>query len=301
MLGWVVSWGQGPPLALALDAPTVGQRLVVLVIRVVSRGWALPGAWVILPAGATHAWRRPALPRGWPVIVLAARGLEAPWWFRRSTRRGWPPFVRLNTGGSFRPAGAPCWRPLMPCVPRPGTRGRGVGRALTRLQVAGTVLARWEEGSKDPGLIRTDLPPAASDAGWEGRRAGIDQGCKRTNRAGWPGHRTRRTDPARAARRWLAVAGATVWWRRGGGAAEETRPASTLRDGTAWCPGHPRSRRATRLRLVRVFRPGWVALLVAWLRQEPWPEGRCVPEPWPAVPGLEDEAWEPTMALPEAA
>ena len=60
-------------------------------------------------------------------------------------------------------------------------------------------------------------------------------------------------------------------------------------------------RRATRLRLVSVFRQGWVALLVAMLRQEPWPQGRFVPEPWPAVPAWEEEAPEPQWALPKAA
>jgi len=35
LLGWVVSGWQGTPLALALAAPTLGQRLVVLAIGVV--------------------------------------------------------------------------------------------------------------------------------------------------------------------------------------------------------------------------------------------------------------------------
>ena len=84
LLGWVVSGWQGTPRALAIDATTVGQRFVVLAVRVVYRGCAMPVAWVILPAGAKHAWRRawrrllrrrrPAIPRGWPVIGLAARG-----------------------------------------------------------------------------------------------------------------------------------------------------------------------------------------------------------------------------------
>jgi hypothetical protein len=85
LVGWVVSGWQGPQLALALDATTLGQRCVVLAIRVVSRGWAISVAWVSVPAGATHAWRRewrrvlrllrPALPRGWRVSVLADRGV----------------------------------------------------------------------------------------------------------------------------------------------------------------------------------------------------------------------------------
>jgi hypothetical protein len=58
LLGWVVRGWQGRQLALAIDATTLGQRCVVLAVSVVYRGCALPVAWVILPAGAHHAWRR---------------------------------------------------------------------------------------------------------------------------------------------------------------------------------------------------------------------------------------------------
>jgi hypothetical protein len=107
--------------------------------------------------------------------------------------------------------------------------------------------------------------------------------------------------PDRAARLWLAVAVVTLWLLRVGGAADETMPASTLLDVTGLCLERPRTRRATRLRLVSVFRQGWVALLVALLRQEPLPEGRFIPEPWPAVPAWADETCEPQSALLEAA
>jgi len=149
LLGWVVSWWQGTQLALAIDATTLGQRFVVLAVSVVSRGCAIPVAWVILPAGAKPAWRQEwwrllrrrhrALPRDWTVLVLADRGLYAPWLFRRITRLGWHPFLRINTGGSFRPAGAPCWRPFLTFVPRPGTSWRGTGIAFTRNQVPCTL------------------------------------------------------------------------------------------------------------------------------------------------------------------
>jgi hypothetical protein len=311
LLGWVVSWWQGTQLALALDATTLGQRFVVLAISVVYRGCAIPVAWVMLPAGAKHAWRREwlrrlrrlhrAIPRGWTVIVLADRGLYAPWLFRRITRLGWHPFLRINSGGSFRPAGATCWRPLTSLAPRPGTSWRGTGLALTRTQVACTLLARWEEGYKDPWLILTDLPPEASDAGWYGLRAWIEQGLKITKRAGWQWHRTRMHDPERAARLWLAVSVATLWLLSVGGAAEETIPVSTLLDVTGVCPARPRTRRATRLGLVSVFRQGWVRLLVALLRQDPLPEGHFVPEPWPVVPPLLEEVGELALAMPEAA
>ena len=108
-------------------------------------------------------------------------------------------------------------------------------------------------------------------------------------------------DPDRAARLWLAVAVATLWLLSVGGTVDETIPVSTLLDVTGLCPERPRTRRATRLRLVSVFRQGWVALLVALLRHDPLPQGRFVPEPWPVVPPLEEEAHEPAMAMPKAA
>jgi hypothetical protein len=83
-LGWVVRWWHGTQLALALDATALGTRFVVLAVRVVYRGGAMPVAWVGLPAHTKPAWRRewlrlrrrlgPAIPRGWTVIVLADRG-----------------------------------------------------------------------------------------------------------------------------------------------------------------------------------------------------------------------------------
>jgi len=94
---------------------------------------------------------------------------------------------------------------------------------------------------------------------------------------------------------WLAVAVATLWLLSVGGEADATVPAHTVPDGTALVPAQPRTRRATRLRLVRVFRRGWSLILVALLEQAPLPMGRCRPEPWPAVTARE----EPAPALPD--
>jgi len=272
----------------------------------------MPVAWVGLPAQTTQAWRRawlrlgrrlrPASPHGWKVSVVTERGVDAPWRFWRLVRLGWPPFVRLHTGGTFRPAGPPGLRPLHSFVPQPGTRWRGRGPAFQQAgrQGACPLLALWAEGSTAPGLLLTALPPEASEACWYGRRAWIAQGFTIPKRAGWQWHRTRMRAPERAARLWLAVAVATLWRRSGGGAADDI-PASTLPDVPALCPGRPRTRRATRLRLVSVCRPGWVALLVALLRPEPWPQGAVVPEPWPAVPPWEEEKRELELARPQAA
>jgi len=314
LLAWVVSWWQGTQLALALDATTLGTRFVVLVISVVYRGCAIPVAWVVLSATEKHAWRRewlrmlrqlrPAIPTGWTVIVLADRGLYARWLFRRITRLGWHPFLRINTGGTFRPKGHVRGVPLQTLVPEPGTSWQGTGIAFKgrHRQLHCTLLACWEAGYKDPWLILTDLPPEASSAGWYGLRAWIEQGFKITKRAGWQWHRTHMTKPERAARLWLAVAVATLWLLSVGGEADETIPASTVPDITALVPTPRRMRRATRVRLVSVFRQGWIRILVALLNQAPLPIGRFIPEPWPAVPVPEqEELLLPDLEMPQAA
>ena len=91
------------------------------------------------------------------------------------------------------------------------------------------------------------------------------------------------SDPQRAARRWLAVAVATLWLLSVGGAAEDTILVGTLPAWPATLRLPPRQRQATRLRLVSVFRRGWQCSLVALLHHRRLPTGRCVPEPWPSV------------------
>jgi hypothetical protein len=293
---WVLRRWQGTPLALALDATTLGTRCTVLAIRVVDRGCAMPVAWTILPANQPEAWRRhwrrrlrqlrPAIPRGWTVMVLADRGLYAGWRFRRMVRLGWHPFLRLNTGGTFRPDPQATYRPLRRFVPGPGLRWRGTGIAFKRpaRRWRCTLLACWEEGHKDPWLMRTALPPEASEAGWYGLRAWIEQPFTWIKRAGWPWQRTRMTQPERAARWWLAVAVATLWLLSIGGVADHMIPDRTRLEVSPALAGQRRQRRATRLRLVSIFRRGGITLLVAWLTQDPRPLGDFLPEPWPTGP-----------------
>ena len=287
---------------------------MVLAISVLYRGCAIAVAWVVLEAGKKKAWRRQwlrmlrqlraAVPRGWTVMVLADRGLYARWLFRRIVRLGWHPFLRINNGGTFRPEGSPLYRPLTSLAPEVGTQWSGRGTAFKgrARQLECTLLARWDAGHQDPWLILTDLPPEASDAAWYGLRAWIEQGFKVTKREGWQWQRTRMRAPGRAARLWLAVAVATLWLLSVGGETDEEVPEGTLTDVTALCPPKRRSRHETRLRLVSVFRRGWIRLLVALIRQEPLPAGRFVPEAWPRAPeAVEEEVIEAVEALPKAA
>jgi hypothetical protein len=191
--------------------------------------------------------------------------------------------LRVNTGGSLRPTPSVHYRPFRELVPQPGTQGVGTGTAFQgpRRRLNCTLLARWEEGDKDPWLLLTDLAPSAGEACWYGLRAWSEQGFKITQRGGWQWQRTRMADPRRAARLWLAVAVATLWLLRVGGWAEDTVPESTLLALAATDARPARQRRATRLRLVSIFRQGWILILVALLNHRGLPRGRFRPEPWP--------------------
>ena len=296
LLAWVLRLWEGTQLALALDATPLADRFTVLVISVVYRGCAIPIAWTVLTANVEKAWRPEwlrmlrqvsrAVPPTWTVIVLADRGLYARWLFRRITRLGWHPFLRINTGGTFRPTGERQGVPLKTLVPQPGCQWSGTGVAFKGRQrrLRCTLLARWEAGYQDPWLILTDLPPTVGEVGWYRLRAWIEQGFKRTKRGGWQWQQTRMTDPVRAARLWLVIAVATIWLVSVGGEADETLPATPLPDLATVLPPPPRSHQASHLRLVSVFRRGWNLILAALLNQTPLPHGRLVPDSWPTRP-----------------
>jgi len=127
----------------------------------------------------------------------------------------------------------------------------------------------------------------------------IEPGFKITKRGGWQWQRTRMTDPQRAARLWLAVAVATLWLLSVGGLAEDTIPESTLLPLAVDDVPASRSRRATQLRLVSVFRRGWITILMALINQHRLPRGRFKPEPWPSAAA--DNTLRVPMELPLAA
>ena len=172
-------------------------------------------------------------------------------------------------------------------TPQVGMRWRGRGTAFSTkaAQLDCTLLAWWDEGHTEPWVVLTDLPPECSDACWYGLRAWIEQGFKDQKRGGWQWQQTRMTDPARAERLWLAIAVATVWLLRVGGAAEAAIEASTVPELRLWAqPAAPR------WRLVSVFQRGWMTILTALLGQRRLPLGRFVPEPWPEIPNLHEAA-----------
>ena len=294
LLRWVLQWWHGPQLALALDATTLGDRL-----------WSWPSA---SSTGAVRSrWpgpscrpRRPDLESRMATLAAAVAGHRAGD-HDGHCAGGSGAVCPLAVSGHCPPGVAPPAtgeRGRVVSAPRPGalavvvqlrppagTRWQGAGTAFKTAPVPCTLLACWEPAQAERWLLVTDLPPTTSTAAWYGLRAWIEQGFKLTKRGGWQWQRTRMTHPARAARLWLAVAVATLWLVSVGGVAEDAIASSTVLDVTAVLGAQRRQRRATRLRLVSVFRRGWITILVALLRHEPLPPGRLQPEPWPALPG----------------
>lgn len=291
LLQWVLQHWEGKQLALGLDATTLGQRFSVLCVSVLYRGCAIPVAWVVLPATEKEAWRphwlrllrrlHGVIAREMTVIVLSDRGLYAGWLFRRIRRLGWHPLMRINLGGQFRLDGKHAFVPFKELVPRVGASWSGLGTAFKtpQSQLRCTLLACWEQGYKDPWLLLTDLPPENSNAAWYGLRAWIEQGFKLTKSAGWQWHKTRMTDPSRAARLWLAVAVATLWLVSVGGQADAAVEQATVPDLVV-----KRRHSGTRWRATGVFRRGLVIILSNLLNQQLTLVGLFVPEPWPDSP-----------------
>jgi len=293
LLGWIVSkWPHGEcRLALGMDATTLSDRFTVLCVSVLYRGCAIPVAWKVLRSGEKGPWEpywkalftclQASVPKEWTVIVLADRGLYAPWLYRHLVSLGWHPFLRINLGGKVRPLGAERFDWLSSLVPKPGTAWSGVVDCFVERTVRCTLLACWQEGYADAWLVLTDLAPEAANVVWYCMRGWIEGGFKDTKRGGWQWHQTKMTDPARASRLWLAIAVATLWVVSVGGEADATEPVSGL---DALPELHVARRKTTQRsqpRMQSCFARGlqriWVALLDGRLLLV----RRFFPEPWP--------------------
>jgi hypothetical protein len=295
LLAWIVRLWTTDQIALTIDATNLADRLVVLAVCVVYRGCAIPVAWTILPAEQPQAWRRewlrmlrllrPAIPPSWNVLVLADRGLYAGWLFRRIVRLGWHPFLRIKQGSSFRPQASAQFVRLNCLVGQVGQRWRGRGTAFAT-RGSGldcTLVAWWGQGHAEPWFVLTDLPPEASDAQWYGLRSWCEQAFKCTKRGGWQWQQTQMSDPVRVARLWLALSVATLWMITLGSELEVgcEEPQPDLPD-LAVLLG---VRAGQVRRRTRLFRLGWLWLLVQLIQEQALPTPRrLVPEPWPEVP-----------------
>ena len=291
LLAWVLRLSQASTLALAIDASSLQDRFVLLVVSVVYRGCAIPVAWTVVPAGQRGSWRpcwlrllrslRAAIPAELTVLVLADRGLYAGWLFRRIVRLGWHPFLRVNNHTTFRPSGRARFYRLDELVPLAGSRWQGTGTAFKTkaAQVNCTLTGYWGEGASEAWCVLTDLPPSACSVTWYGLRAWCEQGFKCLKRGAWFWQNTRLSDPERVARLGLALAVATLWMLSVGSELDELLHDQTVPD--LYGLLH-QSARTPRQRQVSVLRLGllWVLVRLLQGKSVPLPR-RLIPEPWP--------------------
>lgn len=293
LLGWVLSlWPEGDRrLSLALDATTLKDVFLILVISVVYQGTAIPIAWAILPANQKNAWKghwlrllarlRGSTPADWQVIVLADRGLYARWLFQAIQACHWHPFLRINLGGTYCSKGRAQFLPLKQLLPKPGAVWQGQVTCFQNHPLTCTLLATWGPSCKEPWLILTDLLPEQASAAWYGMRSWIEDGFKDLKRDGWLWHKTRMTDPIRAERFWLVLAVATLWVVNVGGQAHADLP---LARPDRLPPTHPAVRSKilpAPPRRLSFFSRGLIALWINLLHHLPIVLHPFSPAPWP--------------------
>ena len=287
LLRWIVCWwaAEERRMVLAMDATTLGDRYVVLAISVVYRACAIPIAWKVFASSGQTGWKAEWLalfahfsgiiPPDWTVLVLADRGLYANWLFAAIRKLDWHPFLRINANGKYRLTGSSQFMPMSQLVAHRGCSWSGRATCFKSHPVEASLLVRWADGYDHPWLILTDLFPEQAAIAWYAMRAWIECGFRHTKRGGWQWNQTRMTDPARAARHWLAMAVATLWVVSVGGEVDAKLPACTL----APLPNYPpRPRSRSHPRLLSCFRQGIFAIFFALIKNNPLPLGSFLPD-----------------------
>jgi len=308
LMRWIIDWWQGTQVAIAMDATALSLNFTVLSISVVYRSCAIPVAWTITKGNAKGKWNKhwlrmlrsiaPSIPKDYTVLVLTDRGLYSPKVFKCVRKIGWHPFMRINANGTFLPTGESEFCPITSFASKPGESWQGTGIAFKSRRIPSTLVAYWEEGYKEPWFILTDLPPEVIHACWYGMRGWIEQGFRTIKRGGWQWNGTRMQDPKRAERLWLAISVSTIWLLSVGGESEANdeiifpNVVDYLEQFAVPHPKPRQKRKKAQLRLVGVFRRGWVVILTSFIRHEPLPLGRFIPEPWymPACKPLQNNS-----------
>jgi Transposase DDE domain len=290
-------WQGKKELVLAMDASTLGERFTVLSISVMYRGCGMPIAWKIIEAGQEGEWRpywegllsalEGVVPSDWKVIVMADRGLYAPWLYRGIQRLGWHPMLRVKEDLSFRTAGEESFSPMGMRVKRRGRGWKGKGQWSEHGErMEGTVLIRWEKGYEEKLVVVTDLDEKESNAAWYQMRFWIEDEYKDHKSAGWGWEQTKMTDPKRAERQWLARAVAMQIAVLVGGQEEaceqeHKQKKACKRSGKRRRGRPPKPVSRPRGREQSVLMAGQQSIQAAVIRGQEIPQGHVVTEEWP--------------------
>jgi Transposase DDE domain len=290
-------WEGKKELALAVDATTLGERFTVLSISVMYRGCGIPIAWKIIPAMQEGAWRpywegllaalEGIVPSDWKVIMMADRGLYAPWLYRAIQRLGWHPMLRVKESLSFREQTEETFSPMSMRVKRRGRGWSGKGEwSEDGERMKGTVLIRWEKGYEEKLVVVTDLSEKEGNAAWYQMRFWIEDEYKDHKSGGWGWEQTKMTDPKRAERQWLARAVAMQVAVLVGGQEEaceqeHKRKKARKRSGKRRVGRPPKPVHRPRGREQSCLMRGQQTIQAAVARAEEIPVGHVVTEEWP--------------------
>jgi hypothetical protein len=218
LLNWVLTVWRSPDkmMVLALDATTLRQTFTVLSISVLIGRCAIPIAWTVLTATQPGAWkphwqgllRSLPVPTDLTVLALADRGLYAKWLFKTMVAVGWHPLLRINAQGWVQVHETGQRLPLAQlanaCL---GKWWHGQVTCFSAdKRLTCTLLVLWDRQQQAAWLLVTDLPPAQVSPTWYLLRMWIEAGFKALKSAAFHWERTRRLDPARTERLWLALA-----------------------------------------------------------------------------------------------
>lgn len=297
LMKWVMSLWQTKEVALAIDATSLGQNFVVLVVSTVCLGCAIPVAWKVIQGQEKGSWKghwekllksiSKAIPKEKQVIVLADRGLYAKWMYQQIVDLGWHPFLRINHQGNYRIEGNYHFSPLSTLLNKKGNNWSGKVTVFStpKKQLKCSLIACWEDGYTDPWLIVTDLTPNFAKVSWYSLRCWIERSFKFIKRSGFGWHQTKMRDPKRAERMWLVLAVSTLWVVSVGNQSElEISNDSPFPDlSSLFSSYRTLSRSPSQFRLLSVFRRGILTILVALLNRKSLPIGSfLLPEPWPS-------------------
>ena len=297
LLRRVLNWWRPDQLALAIDPALKGDQTAAIVISVLYRGCAIPVAWSIRRAGWPGSWMdpaaallrelAPAVPQDMTVIALCDRGISSPKLWSQIRAQGWHPCMRYRKDMTCCAQGG---RRLPACafLSRPDTAWTGQGAAFSspKAKRPCALLVVWCSGQEEPWIILTSLSPWATGVSWYALRFWIELGFKALKSLGWKWDKTRRTDPARVSRHWLALPVATLLALAYGTRVEDAQdrkiaPGNLRTPPKALAAQHRSSWRKPK-RKVSLIRHGidWLRRLLlkgrlrsrVWLLPEPWPE-----------------------------
>ena len=153
----------------------------------------------------------PAVPQDMTVIVLCDRGTASPKLWTQIREQGWHPGMRYRKNITFCADGGRRL-PAQHFVSVPDTAwiGRGTAFSSSKAKRRCTLLVVWYAEQEEPWIILTDLPPDKVGPSWYALRFWIELGFKALKSLGWQWDKTRRTDPTRVSRHWLALSVATL-------------------------------------------------------------------------------------------